>query len=84
MAFVARSEKVKAKLLPFAPEWNICLRMLCGVQLDECCQDVQPRDGFIWDATEYIEPEDDELLGPNEPIYIDTGILQFVYENQNF
>lgn len=83
MAFIARSEKVKTKILPFVPEWNVCVRMLCGEQLNECCQDVQPRPGFIWQYGGNIGDKND-FLGPNEPIYLDTGILQFVYENQDW
>jgi len=83
MAFIARSDEVKARILPFIPEWNICVRMLCGEELDECCQDIQPREGFIWQYGGNIEDEND-FLGPDEPIYLDTGILQFVYRNQNW
>lgn len=84
MAFIARSEVVKAKILPFVPEWNVCVRMLCGEQLDECCQDIRPRDGFIWDYGGSTLPKDDRFLGTDEPIFVDTGILQFVHENQDW
>lgn len=85
MCFIARSDKMKKKMIDFVPDWNYVVRMLCGdVHGWDCYDNYKPRDGFIWDASNYKEPEDDELLGPNEPVYLDKGILEFVIKNQSF
>ena len=83
MVWIARSESVKAELLPFIPEWNLVNLMLCGYEIEsfESINAYKSREGWYWNSeTNY----NDRFLGPNEPVYLDKLVLEFVFENQNW
>lgn len=82
MAFIARSQKVKAKLLPFIPDWNLVNQMLCGENVEvEKINAYRSREGWYWNSEKDFN---DRLLGPNEPVYLDRDALNFVFLTQYY
>ena len=84
MAFIAKSDTVKVKLLQHVPWWNLLIRCLCGDDTVSKCQvDLYiANKGYLWTSSDL--PTELNRLGPDEPAYIDRDILYFAYENRNF
>lgn len=83
-AFIARSYEIKTYLLPYIPWWNLLNRLLCNDQAitKDQVESYIPQKGYLWSADDL--PEEEQPLGPDEPVYLDKAMLEFAYENKNF
>ena len=80
-AFIAQSEEVQKHLLPYVPHWNLQNRLLCGDNISKDTIDSYiPHKGYLWNSTEFIPGL--EVLGNDEPVYLDKDILYFIYDNK--
>lgn len=82
-AFIARSDKVKSRLIREIPCWNLLNRLLCGDIIPQ--EDVKryiSTTGWLWNAE--TPPDNPTELKEGEPIFLDKRILEFVYENKDW
>jgi hypothetical protein len=84
MAWIAKSERVKLKLMPHIPHWNLLLRLLCGdntiTRAD--VENYRPTAGYLWTAEKL--PKVPQWLDETEPVLIDKEILRFVHNAKNW
>jgi len=82
-AFIARSDKVKSRLIREIPCWNLLNRLLCGDIIPQ--EDVKryiSTTGWLWNAE--TPPDNPTELKEGEPIFLDKRILEFVFDNRKW
>lgn len=84
MAFIAKSQRVKERILPNIPDWNLLCRMLCGDRLtahdQENIKNYVSKEGYQWQQNKWMHPGIDvPRLSDDNPIYLDKEILDFVH-----